>query len=301
MPEVVSFKSVAALNQVQLAFDHAMTGGSVLGGHFTISTFPSSSLSVQFATAVNLKQGVALTLSASLDVAAKITYNESASTATDDAGRGFRHNTWILGTNSGDTLSDANLSASEKARGVTFMGGTGVDSITGTSGADLIIGGLGGDVLTGGLGSDTFLYRNEITGSGGAGSLGGTSGDVITDFTFNHTNPANNDRIDLSWLFESNFVATGNAAADAKALVEGGFLDLRNVTNLQTGKQDLEIWVDRDGKSSGGGGSLYGQLVTVADGVSNLPTDRYPSVDNMGDEQFLTRLLEEGRLVVSHF
>ena len=295
VPEAVSFKAVAALNQVQITFDHAMTTGTMLGSSFSISTFPSSSLQVISATSVNLRQGVALTLSGPLNLAAKITYNGNIG---DEAERGFRHNTWLLGTNGGDTLNGATLSVSEQARGVTFMGGTGADNITGTSGSDLIIGGLGADVLTGGLGSDTFLYRNEITGSGGAGSLGGTSGDVITDFTYNHTNPANNDRIDLSLLFESNFKATGNAATDAAALINGGFLDLRKVTNFQTGKQDLQIWVDRDGASSGGGGSLYGQLATISDGTTNLTTD-YPTVeDNL---PFLTRLLEEGRFVVSTF
>ncbi|WP_395667273.1 hypothetical protein [Rhodoferax sp.] len=295
MPEAVSFKTVAALNQVQITFDHAMTGGSMLGGNFSIQTFPSSQLVVLSATSVNLRQGVALTLTGPLNVAAKITYNGDVS---DEAGRGFRHNTWLLGTNGGDTLNGATLSAAEQARGVTFMGGTGVDFITGTSGADLIIGGLGGDILTGGLGSDTFLYRNEITGSGAAGSLGGTSGDVITDFTFNHTNQANNDRIDLSLLFETNFRATGDAAVDAARLISGGFIDVRKVTNFQTGKQDLQIWVDRDGASEGGGGSLYGQLVTIADGSTNLP-DQYPAVED--NTVFLTRLLEEGRLVVSTF
>jgi hypothetical protein len=295
MPEVVSFKTVAALNQVQITFDHAMTGGSFLGSNFSIQTFPSSQLVVLSATSVNLKQGVALTLTGPLNVAAKITYNGDI---TDEAGRGFRHNTWLLGTNGGDTLDGATLSAAEQSRGVTFMGGTGVDYITGTSGADLIIGGLGGDILTGGLGSDTFLYRNEITGSGAAGSLGGTSGDTITDFTFNHANAANNDRIDLSLLFETNFKATGDAATDATALINGGFLEVRKVTNFQTGKQDLQIWVDRDGASSGGGGSLYGQLVTIADGGSNLP-NQYPAVES--NENFITRLLEEGRLVVSTF
>jgi UDP-3-O-acyl-N-acetylglucosamine deacetylase len=295
MPEAVSFKAVAALNQVQITFDHAMSAGSMLASNFSITTFPSSSLVVLGATSVNLRQGVALTLSGPLNVAAKITY---IGDVADEAGRGFRHNTWLLGTNGGDTLSGATLSESEQARGVTFMGGTGADTITGTTGADLIIGGLGGDVLTGGLGSDTFLYRNEITGSGGAGSLGGTSGDVITDFTFNHTNRANNDRIDLSSMFEKNFEATGHARTDAERLIDGGFLDLRKVINFQTGNQDLQIWVDRDGASSGGGGSLYGQLATIADGASNLTSD-YPTVEDPKD--FLTRLLDEGRFVVSTF
>jgi len=147
MPEAVSFKAVAALNQVQITFDHAMTGGSMIGSNFSITTYPASSLVVLSATAVNLRQGVALTLSGPLNVAAKITYNGDV---TDEAGRGFRHNTWLLGTDGGDTLNGATLSAAEQARGVTIMGGTGADTITGTSGADRIIGGLGGDVLTAG-------------------------------------------------------------------------------------------------------------------------------------------------------
>lgn len=288
MPEAISFKTVAALNQVQMTFDHAMLG-NVLAGDFLVTTYSGPAIYASSALSVNLRQGVALTMSAPLNSIAKISYIGGIA---DEAGRGFRHNTWIIGTNNGDTLNGAVLSAAEQAKGVTFMGGNGADTITGTSGADLIIGGLGADVLTGGRGSDTFYFRNEITGSGSAGGLGGTSGDVITDFTFNDADPSQNDRIDLSALFETSFKATGNATIDASALIAGQFLDVRKVTNFQTGKQDLQLWVDRDG------GGLYGQLATISNGGANLP-DQYAAVET--NQVFLTRLLDEGRLVVSHF
>lgn len=172
------------------------------------------------------------------------------------------------------------------------MGGAGDDVIVGTAGADVIIGGLGADVLTGGQGSDTFLYRNEIIGSGGNGGLGGASGDIITDFTMNAANPANNDRLDLSQLFEKNFLATGNAARDAETLVDGGFIEILKRINMQTNREDIQIWVDRDG------GGAMGLLTTLADGSSRLP-DHYPAVES--SRALLERMLEEGRLVVSQY
>ena len=290
LPEAVSFTSSAS-NQVQINFDHAMFN-SVVAGHFSVTTYPGSSLFVSSALSVNLRQGVALTFSGALNVAAKITYSDSG-TLADEAGRGFGHKTWLLGTGASDTLNGATLSTSEQASGVTFLGGGGADYITGTSGADLISGGLGADVLTGGNGSDTFYYRNELAGSGAAGSLGGSAGDVITDFNFNAADPSQNDRIDLSSLFDNvQFVPTGNASTDATRLDGGGFLQVRKVTNFQTNKQDLQLWVDRDG------GGLYGQLATISNGGSNLTSD-YPAVES--NQEFLTRLLDQGRLVVSHF
>jgi hypothetical protein len=288
LPEAVSFTAVSALNQVQISFDHAMLG-SFAGGNFNVTTYSGPLLYVSSALSVNLRQGVALTFSGALNAVAKISYT---GTLADEAGRGFGHSTWIIGTSTGDTLSGATLNTSEQASGVTFMGGNGADSITGTSGADLIIGGLGADVLSGGRGSDTFYFRNEVTGSGSAGGLGGSSGDVITDFSFNDVDPSQNDRINLSALFDVKFTPTGNAGTDAAALINGGFLEVRKVTNFQTSKQDLQLWVDRDG------GGLYGQLATISNGGSNLPSD-YPAVEDNKD--LLTRLLDQGRLVVSHF
>lgn len=288
LPEAVSFTTVSALKQVQINFDHAMFG-SVLAGSFAVETYSGPSLNVSSALSVNLRQGVTLTFSNALNVQAKITYTGALA---DEAERGFGHKTWLLGTNTSDTLTGAALSALEQASGITFLGGSGADSITGTSGADLIVGGLGADVLTGGRGSDTFYYRNEVTGSGAAGGLGGSSGDVITDFNFNAADPSQNDRIDLSALFEVGFKPTGIARTDAAALVAGGFLEVRKVTNFQTNKQDLQLWADRDG------GGLYGHLATISNGGSNLPSD-YPDVES--NQDFLTRLLDQGRLVVSHF
>jgi hypothetical protein len=104
--------------------------------------------------------------------------------------------------------------------------------------------------------------------------------------------------MDLSLLFEKNFQATGNAVTDAALLTTGlngsigGFLDLRKVTNFQTSKQDIEVWADRDG------GGLYGILATISNGGFNLPDD-YPAVET--NQALLTRLIEQGRMVVSTF
>ena len=285
--EAVSYGYVSALKQLQFKFDHALNG-NVLASNFAVTTFSGPSSYVASAISVNSNQGVSLTLNNPLTGAVKIVYTGDL---LDEGGRGFNHTTWLVGTSGADTLSGGSLSASEKASGVTFLGGLGSDTITGTSGADLIVGGLGADILTGGNGSDTFAYINEVVGLGADGGLGGTSGDVITDFTFNAANPANNDRIDLSQLFETNFHATGVAATDAETLDAGGFLEVRKVNNLQTSQQDLQLWVDRNG------GGLFGQLVTLSDGGRHLPV-QYPALES--NQAFLTRLLEEGRLVVSH-
>ncbi|MEI7968959.1 MAG: Ig-like domain-containing protein [Betaproteobacteria bacterium] len=287
-PEAVSFKNIPALKQVYVNFDHSMLG-SFNAGDFSVTTYSGPSVFAQSAVSIDLRQGVALTLSGTLDGVTKITYN---GTAVDDGGRGFAHNVWLLGTDGKNTLSGLVLTAAEQSRGATFLGGAADDTIVGAAGSDLIVGGVGADILTGGLGSDTFLYRNEISGSGGSGGLGGASGDIITDFTFSASNPANNDRIDLSLLFEDNFKATGNASRDATALSSGGFMELIKRVNLQTSREDLQIWVDRDG------GGAMGLLATVSDGATNLP-DNYPAVESSRD--FLERLLTEGRLVVSHF
>jgi hypothetical protein len=288
VPGAVTFRNLPALRQLHFGFDHAMLG-SVIAGDFSIQTFSGPSVIAQSAVSIDLRQGVALTLSGELTSIAKITYN---GVVLDDGGRGFAHNTWLIGTDGRDTLSGLALTAAEQTRGAVFMGGAGDDVIVGTAGADVIIGGLGADVLTGGQGSDTFLYRNEIIGSGGNGGLGGASGDIITDFTMNAANPANNDRLDLSQLFEKNFLATGNAARDAETLVDGGFIEILKRINMQTNREDIQIWVDRDG------GGAMGLLTTLADGSSRLP-DHYPAVES--SRALLERMLEEGRLVVSQY
>ena len=286
-PEAVGFRSIPALNQLHIAFDHALNG-SVQAGDFALTSYGGPSIFAQSATSIDLRQGVALTLSGPQVAPLKLSYTGGL---VDDAGRSFRHNTWILGTDGADVLDGAALSSTEKARGVSFLGGAGADQILGTSANDLIAGGLGADLLTGGCGSDTFLYRKEVPGGAAAG-LGGSSGDIITDFTFTAPLETDNDRLDLSQLFEANFKATGNAKTDASNLVAGGFIELVRKTNAQTFKDDLQLWVDRDG------GGAMGLLVTLADAGSNLPA-QYPAVEST--QQLLERLIQEGRIVVSHY
>lgn len=288
VPEAVGFRSLPSLRQLHVSFDHSMVG-TVSAGDFSIQTYSGPSAVVQSSVSIDLRQGVALTLSNAVTTVAKVTYN---GTLVDDGGRGFEHVTWLIGTDGRDTLSGLVLTAAEQARGASFLGGAGGDVIVGTAGSDLIVGGQGADVLTGGLGSDTFLYRNEVTGSGGSGGLGGSSGDIITDFTFNAPNPVNNDRLDLSLLFERNFAATGNAAVDANTLSNGGFIEILKRINPQTNREDIQIWVDRDG------GGAMGLLTTLADGSAQLPPN-YPAVESSRD--LLQRMLEEGRMVVATF
>ena len=75
-------------------------------------------------------------------------------------------------------------------------------------------------------------------------------------------------------------------------MVAGGFIELVRKTNAQTFKDDLQLWVDRDG------GGAMGLLVTLADAGSNLPA-QYPAVEST--QQLLERLIQEGRIVVSHY
>jgi hypothetical protein len=119
--------------------------------------------------------------------------------------------------------------------------------------------------------------------------LGGTAGDVITDFNTS-SNSTQADVLDLSDLFQlvAGDSLTGNAQHDAQTLVAGGYIDL---VRVNSGK-DLQVWVDRDG------GDVMGQLVTLQDigtGVGN-----YFSVSNESAEQLLQRLLTEGRMQVTH-
>ncbi len=88
--------------------------------------------------------------------------------------------------NTGDAFT---LDASAENDGtITYSGGGGVDTVTGTAttatgdtisagaGADVIDGGLGGDTITGGAGADTFTYT-------AVGQSTGSARDSITDFT----------------------------------------------------------------------------------------------------------------------
>ncbi len=88
----------------------------------------------------------------------------------------------------------------------TINGNDGNDTITAGGGDDLVDGGSGDDALTGGDGDDTFVY------------VAGDGDDTITDFG-NDTgdaldgDPTNNDRIDLSGIYDDSALSDVNAAA----------------------------------------------------------------------------------------
>lgn len=88
----------------------------------------------------------------------------------------------------------------------TISGGNDNDVIDGGIGNDTISGGSGDDTLTGGDGDDTFVY------------VAGDGDDTITDFG-NDTgdaldgDPTNNDRIDLSGIYDDTALSDVNAAA----------------------------------------------------------------------------------------
>ena len=84
-----------------------------------------------------------------------------------------------------NTSAAFTLDASAENDGtIVYVGGAGIDTVTGTTGADTIGGGAGADVITGGNGSDT------ITGGAGADTFTytavaqstGTARDSVTDF-----------------------------------------------------------------------------------------------------------------------
>jgi hypothetical protein len=83
-------------------------------------------------------------------------------------------------------------------------------------------------------------------------------------------------------------VFSGDAQADTRTLIDGGYIDLVRVNS----GRDLQVWVDRDG------GGVTGLLVTLKD-IGTGPAS-YFSVENESSEQLLQRLLTEGRVQVTH-
>ena len=291
-----SFKVSAGGQLLQLNFDHSVVGSVMLGDFQLegIDGYSIPSLSGAATALANQRQGVQFSFINSVTGPFKITYTGSL---LDEAGRGFGSNTWLIGTDGANTLDASALSVSS-----VLLGGLGNDILKGGSGADTLVGGLGADTLTGGAGSDTFKYVNEVSGVGGAAGLGGTTGDVITDFNFGKTQASDADRLDLSQLFDANlFTYTGSsfltvadkadAANTAARLVNGNFMEIIKVIN--GGKTDWQIWVDRDG------GGTYGQLTTIQ-GVSDNLGGSTSITGGETTSQLLEKMLTEGRLVVAH-
>lgn len=295
---VSSFERVGN-SGLKLYFDQAMPGGRALAGDFVVSSLSGVVLpALSSASLINQRQGVLLSFEGEMPQSLKISYTGSL---TGELGRGFAYNTWLVGTDGSDSapsgsllnraLNAGTLSAQEQATGVVLLGGAGNDVLIGGSAADMLIGGLGADTLTGGGGSDIFRFVNQVAGVGAAGGLGGFGGDTIIDFNFGAVSEAEADRMDLSLLFDGKLLApTGAAGADAAKLVSGGYLDLVSKFNPNTGGDDMQIWVDRDG------GGAYGLLATISNGFSNLPS-QYSNNDST--QQLIERLLNEGRFIVT--
>ncbi|HEX5394359.1 MAG TPA: Ig-like domain-containing protein [Rhodocyclaceae bacterium] len=274
---------------LKINFDHAMYGSPLLGD-FSITGlngYSAPAIDGGSVATSNMGQSVIFSLPHAFSGSIKISYS---GTAMDEAGRGFATKTWLVGTDGGDTLDASKLISAEQTAGVLLMGGVGNDKLIGGSGSDVLIGGMGSDTLTGGAGSDTFQYVNEVPGVGAAAGLGGTGGDVITDFNFGKTNARDADRIDLSMLFDPSLGATGDATHDAAALTSGQYLDIVKVVNAN-GKTDWQLWADRDG------GGIYGLLTTlqnVSDSIGG--TTGITGLETTSD--LLRKMMEEGRLVI---
>jgi hypothetical protein len=291
---------------LQISLDHAMTFGTPVAGHFQFSGLGATDDFTGTAVAtVNQRQGLQFSFTTAPQGPVKITYTNTdpLTVLKDEAGRSFASKIWLIGTDGVDTdtlsggitthrLNASVLTNAEQAQGVMLLGGAGADQITGGSGAD---------TLTGGAGADTFRFVNEVADSGADGNLGGTRGDVITDFNFGVRNgqadATQADRLDLSQLFGADANFTGHAATDAATLTDNGYLDIRT-TLRRVGNADVtdwQVWVDRDGKDAEGA-NTFGLLVTL----QGIDTSNSASgVTSETTSDLLQRMLQEGRLVVT--
>ncbi len=232
----------------------------------------------------------------------------------DEAGRPFASKTWLLGHNPSesvgdkpaddgkDTIDGSVVDASKQDLGLIILGGGGDDVLIGGRGSDTIIGGSGADTLTGGLGSDTFRYANEsVSSKGGAAGLGGSTGDVITDFNLGKGGGQNADRLDLRNLFVNSDMETlrmsGDAQKDASTLQNGGYINIESIgikdKNGKVHHHNWQIKVDHDG------GGLFEVLTTLENVEAQLGTaDDTNIIGTETSSELLRKLLEEGRLLV---
>lgn len=279
---------------LQLDLDHALIG-SLLAGDFSVTRLDNNSnLPVTTLASVNSRQSVQLYLGAAVGGSGvRVTYNGNAA---DEAGRTPGATTLLVGSDTNDSITH------NGSNGVVILGGTGADTLVGGSGADVIVGGMGADVLTGAGGSDTFKYVNVVAGAGAAAGLGGTSGDLITDFNLGKTSAEQADRLDLRQLFDDASLLAMGTAADwqnpnwmANRLFTGGFMLIEPTINANTLRTDWQVWVDRDG-----GGAL-GKLATLSNMSDQLGGDSAISgTEDRSTSELIRKMLEEGRLMVAH-
>ncbi len=301
-----------------LNLDHAMVGqeNSTKDGvnpidvlkHFSCTPLIGNVMTKVELTAVEQPQRHSLrfTFDKEIEGPLKMVYQRT-DPLRDEAGREFASNVWLLGRNptspllldGGDTIDGSTLRTDEQKLGLIILGGGGDDVLTGGIGSDTIIGGSGADTLTGGAGSDTFRYANEsVSSKGGAAGLGGSTGDVITDFNLGKGGATRADRLDLRNLFvdenRETLKLSGNAEQDAKTLQGGGYIIIESVKDNQTEHHNWRIRVDHDG------GGLFDTLTTLENVEAQLGTaDDTNITGTESSYELLRKLLEEGRLLVA--
>ena len=129
-----------------------------------------------------------------------------------------------------------NVDASAVENGLSILGNSGANIITGTAFNDTLTGGGGNDTLTGGSGNDAFVFNVAPNAK--------TNLDTITDFT------SGSDSIELSKAIFKAFTVNG-ALADtqffaASGAVKGHDADDRIIYNTDTGA----LYYDVDGSGS---------------------------------------------------
>jgi Ca2+-binding RTX toxin-like protein len=122
----------------------------------------------------------------------------------------------LNGTNNGDTLN----------------GGGGNDTITGNGGADPLNGGAGNDTINGGAGSDALdgdAGNDTLTGGAGIDSFViGEGSDTITDFVVGSTTSSDTIDLDLSGIEALSGSDLVNMAADS--ITAGGPIEFTTIT-----------------------------------------------------------------------
>ena len=172
----------------------------------------------------------------------------------------------LVGDTNANTLTGGALNDILRGLGGadTLQGMAGNDSIDGGAGNDVLGGGAGADMLTGGLDRDTFV----LNAAGGASNTPGFAGtDVITDFL------RGTDRLALS---RATYAGFGMATAvAANQLLVGNFAGRTGFVSTETVNTRLiydtasgNLWHDANGNLAGG----FTQIAVLRNGLNPLTT-----------------------------